>query len=272
MSGWIKLHRKTAESRVFLNEGLLKVWVWCLLKASHSKQWVDIKTGRGITEVEILPGQFIFGRHSAAKKLKMKADTVYSRMKKLEKMKNINMQNNTHYSIITIINWEVYQGEDEEIQHRNQHPNNTQTPTKHQPNNTYKNVKNVKNDKNVKIYSDEIKNFTTSYQEYVLTQFPKTAPKISDSLIEKCCDTIDKLIRLDDFSFGEVYETIQWASKDDFWSNQILSLSQLRKKSSKNGNTKFVNIYTSKQKRKLNPAEKRLQQNINVGMRWLNEK
>ncbi len=142
MDGWIKLHRQTIDSRVFVNDGLLKVWVWCLLKANHSQQWVDIKTGRGTTEVKVLPGQFVFGRKTAAKSLKMKPDTVYSRMKKLEKMENINMQNNTHYSIISIVNWSSYQNISSDSQQQSQHPTNTQIPTNQQPNNTDKNEEN----------------------------------------------------------------------------------------------------------------------------------
>jgi len=63
-------------SRVFQNEGLFKIWMWCLLKANHKGQWIIIKTGRGTTEVWIEPGQFIFGRLTAAKELKMKPSTV----------------------------------------------------------------------------------------------------------------------------------------------------------------------------------------------------
>jgi len=107
--GWVKLHRKLLKSQVFANDGLLKVWIWCLLKANHEKQWIPIKTGKGFTEVEILPGQFIFGRKAAASELRMKARTVYDRMLKLKKLQNIAIQPNSHYSLISIINWDGYQ-------------------------------------------------------------------------------------------------------------------------------------------------------------------
>ena len=119
----------------------------------------------------------------------------------------------------------------------------------------------------LKNYPDEIKNFTTSYQEYVLNEFPKIAPKIENSLIEKCCDAIDKLIRLDNFTFKEIFDSIQWASQDDFWKDQILSLAQLRKKAG-NGNKKFINMFTAYQKKdtkKLSAADQRLQSNIQAG-------
>lgn len=107
--GWVKLHRKLLSSRIFANEGYLKLWIWCLLKANHEKEWVSIKTGRGSTEVEVLPGQFIFGRKTAAKELRMKPRTVYDRMLKLENLQNLTIQPNSHYSIVSIINWDSYQ-------------------------------------------------------------------------------------------------------------------------------------------------------------------
>jgi hypothetical protein len=134
MSGWVKLHRKLIDSRVFANDGLLKVWVWCLLKASHEKEWFTIKTGRGTAEVDVIPGQFIFGRKTAAKELKMKERTVYDRILKLEKLQNIAIQPNTHYSIVSIINWDTYQDTKD--------ANPTANPTTNQqPTNTYKNDK-----------------------------------------------------------------------------------------------------------------------------------
>lgn len=110
MTTYIKLYRKTLDSRVFYNEGLLKVWIWCLLKASYKERWCTIKTGRGTTEIKLLPGQFVFGRKKAAKELRMSPSTVWKRIKKLKNMQNLNIESNTHYSIITIMNWDTYQG------------------------------------------------------------------------------------------------------------------------------------------------------------------
>lgn len=106
--GWIPLFRKSMESQVFQNEGLWKVWTWCMMKASHTEQWVPIKTGRGKTEVHILPGQFIFGRKTAAKELKMKPPTIQKRMLKLKNMRNCITQSHKHYSLVTLTNWEFY--------------------------------------------------------------------------------------------------------------------------------------------------------------------
>jgi hypothetical protein len=115
-----------------MNEGLWYVWCWCLMKSSYKERWKTITTGKGKTEVKILPGQFIFGRKTAAKELKMKESTVYDRMKKLEKCQNINIKTDTHYSIVTICNWNKYQPVENEEQQAIRHPSNTQaTPKQH---------------------------------------------------------------------------------------------------------------------------------------------
>jgi uncharacterized phage protein (TIGR02220 family) len=113
--GWVKLYRKSVGSQVFQNAGLWKAWSWCLMKANHAEAWVPVKTGRGSTEVHLMPGQFIFGRKTAAKELKMKEPTVQKRMLKLKSMGNLVSQSSRHYSVVTVANWEFYQGTEEKV-------------------------------------------------------------------------------------------------------------------------------------------------------------
>ena len=136
--GWIKLHRKSIYSQVFQNDGLWKVWTWCLMKANHEDNWVPIKTGRGMAEVFVKRGQFIFGRKTAAKALKMKPRTVHKRMLKLENMRNCALKSDTHYTVVTILNYELYQGSGKA-------EGTTQGTGKGQPRDTNKNDKNEKN-------------------------------------------------------------------------------------------------------------------------------
>ncbi len=110
--GWIKLYRKSIDSQVFQSEGLWKVWTWCLLKANHKAAYVPVKTGKGTTEVFLERGQFIFGRKTASKELRMKERTVYDRMLKLGKMENLVIKTNSHYSIISICNYNTYQSQE----------------------------------------------------------------------------------------------------------------------------------------------------------------
>lgn len=146
--GYVKIYRKLLDSRIWQNEGLLKVWLWCLLKATHEERWVSMKVGTGDTEVKLQPGQFIFGRKAASKELHIPRSTVWKRMLKLENMQNLNMQRNSKYSIINITNWDSYQGEKEK---RNSQKDKQGT-AREQPGNTNKNVKNVEHVENKEIY------------------------------------------------------------------------------------------------------------------------
>ncbi len=139
--GWIKLHRKSVHSQVFQSDGLWKVWTWCLMKANHEDIWMPVTTGKGTTELLVKRGQFVFGRKSAAKALKMDESTVYKRMMKLKNMGNCNIESNTHCSLVTILNYGLYQG----IPH--DEVTGKVTPKEH-PSNTNKNDKNEKKLKN----------------------------------------------------------------------------------------------------------------------------
>ena len=95
----------------------------------------DVMVGNQI--VNLKAGQFVFGRRKAALELNMAERTVYDKMKALQISQNIVMESNNKYSLVTIVNWEFYQGVEE-------YSNNKPT-TNQQQTNTNKNEKNVKN-------------------------------------------------------------------------------------------------------------------------------
>ena len=138
--GWIPLFRKLLDSQVFQSEGLLKVWIWCLLKVAYKARWVPVKINKTTTEVHLFAGQFIFGRKTAAKELKMKPSTAWKRMQKLENMQNLNIQSNRHYSVVTLANWKFYQGLLKKVTAKvtaREQPGNTNKKDKKEKNNKY---------------------------------------------------------------------------------------------------------------------------------------
>lgn len=146
MAGWIKLHRKIISDPVFQNEKLLKVWLYCLLKASHKKHESMV----GMQVVSLDPGEFVFGRKKAAIELNMKESTVWDRMKLLEKIGNIDIKSNNKFSVVNVVNWGKYQDREDEDQQQNQQQTDSKPTTNRQQTDTNKNVKNVKNVKNEK--------------------------------------------------------------------------------------------------------------------------
>jgi DNA-binding transcriptional regulator YhcF (GntR family) len=101
MKGYIKLHRKILDNGVFADAELLKVFVWCILKANATP---NIVFGR---KVDV--GQFITGRVSAAEELRLKPSTVYKRMQVLKKQGYISIDSNTKNSLITVLKYKSYQ-------------------------------------------------------------------------------------------------------------------------------------------------------------------
>ncbi len=104
MLGWIKLHRKILDNGIFTGDSdLLKIFVWCLLKASHKNHQV------GMHNVET--GQFITGRISASEQLNIKPSTVRNKLNQLQEKGYIELNATNKFTFITIKNWSTYQVE-----------------------------------------------------------------------------------------------------------------------------------------------------------------
>ena len=105
--GYIKLHRKILDNGIFENAELLKVFVWCILKANSEPAVVY---GR-----QVKAGQFVTGRVTAAEELRLAPSTVYDRLQRLKKMKYIKIDSNTKNSLVTVLKYKTYQGFDKTV-------------------------------------------------------------------------------------------------------------------------------------------------------------
>lgn len=113
MDGWIKLHRKIIDSQIFTDPDILRLWIYCLAKASYEERTVLFEK----QEVHLLPGEFITGRFSlhteynagVAPRKKIKETTLWNWLKKLEKYGNIDIKTTNKYSVVSIVKWSEYQ-------------------------------------------------------------------------------------------------------------------------------------------------------------------
>lgn len=121
---WIKLYRKILKSPIWENEKALKVWIWCLVKATHEERIQLV----GQQEVLLQKGQFVFGRKKASKELQMSESMVYRYMKVLEKLQMLNIKSNNKFSVVSIEKWEDYQDNKEIIDSK---INNKRTTNEH---------------------------------------------------------------------------------------------------------------------------------------------
>ncbi len=152
--GFISLHRRIVDSAVFASEKRLKVWIWLLLKASYTERFIPISVGRGQQVVKINRGQLIFGRFAAEEALNISGSTIYKILQWLETNEMITTESNSHYSLITINNYNAYQSPSLEKVTADDQPDDSQLMTNEQLSNTYNKEDKVKKVKELNISFD----------------------------------------------------------------------------------------------------------------------
>lgn len=95
MPGFAKLWRDYVDHEVFQDESLWRLFTWCLCSANYRPSTV-----RGV-RLEI--GEFVVGRVSSSKLLKMPEATFDRRLKRLETMGLISRKTNSMFTVVKII-------------------------------------------------------------------------------------------------------------------------------------------------------------------------
>jgi hypothetical protein len=158
--GYVKLWRKSLESPSFHNEKVWKFWSWCLMKASHK----ECKIMVGFQEIALEPGQFVFGRIKASEELRISQRSIRTCVVVLCKTGNMTIKTTNKFSIISIINWKVYQGTDDGIDHQTDKQTTNKRPTNDHKQEGTKNVKNkTLYGECVSLTSDEYKKLTDKH-------------------------------------------------------------------------------------------------------------
>ncbi len=129
MAGYIKLHRQLLDSMQFSDPNYLKVWIWILLKANHKSGRVFMKINKGMTEIKVGRGQFVFGRHKASDELCMSDSKIYRIIKKLEKEGAITLKSNNHYTLLTVCKYDSYNKMDDNTEQPSEQPSEQPTDT-----------------------------------------------------------------------------------------------------------------------------------------------
>lgn len=232
--GYIKLYRKITNSFVWANPNMLKLWMLCLMKASH-KERKFLFNGK---EIHVSSGEFVTGRDAIAKEFnegvmrdqQIVGRTLWRWMKKFEEEQMLSIKSTTKYSVISIKNWDEYQGSDQQVS--NNRPSTVQQVS------TNKNVKNDKNDKNVNSNNSR-KSDKRTYDEdsihYQLAtlffeEVKKNNPEARTPNFNTWSDDIRKMMELDGRKESQVRNMIQWSQENEFWKGIILSAKKLREK------------------------------------------
>lgn len=119
--GWIKIWRKINEDD-FCKGDVKKLgfWVWCLTKAVTEEG--DYPLGNRM--IHLKPGQFIFGRRKAAKETGISETTVSVYLNQLHELGHVCKHVYKHeYTIVEVLKWGYYQGQEKNYKHENKHEN-----------------------------------------------------------------------------------------------------------------------------------------------------
>ncbi len=215
--GWIKLYRQLLENPIVQKSYYCNLWIILLLKAAHKRSnfiWNNEKH-------TLQPGQIITGRKRLTNISGIPESTVERILTYLESEHQIEQHKTSRFRIITIKNWEKYQG----CEKANSKTDSKRTADGQQAD-TYKNDKNVKNDKK-KEYGPNSDEFRLS--KLLLDLILQRKPDYKKPNLQRWAVHINRMIRLDNRKVERITEVIRWCQRDDFWQDNVLMTDKLRK-------------------------------------------
>jgi hypothetical protein len=213
LAGYIKLYRKLLENPIMKKAYMLQLWVYCLLRANHEPG----RTHFGKDDIDVLPGQFVTGRFEISAALGEKPSTIYKRLNALSNTGFLNIKSNNKNSLITVINWNLYQAAEKE----SSTTGNNKVTTKEQQSSTNKNDKNDKK----YIYSSEHIRLAEKLKGSILSNNPNA--KTPEDLSKWAAD-FEKMMRIDKRTEQQIETVMEFSQKDQFWKSNILSAGKLR--------------------------------------------
>lgn len=145
--GFVALHRKLMDNPVWCDPNYLKLWLYCLFKASHKEHEQLV----GNQLIKLQRGQFITGREALADdmnrgvkpKQRLDALTWFRYLKNLEKWGMLNIKTTNKYSVVTVVNYDFYQSFGGGIEQQIEQQMNNKRTTNEQQMNTNNNVNNI---------------------------------------------------------------------------------------------------------------------------------
>lgn len=217
--GYVKIHRKLLNNPVVMKDiDHLAVWIYLLLNATHKEVSAMFRGEKIILK----PGQLITGSKSIADKLGINYVKVHRIISEFKSENQIEKQTSNKNSLITIVNWEMYQ--DNEKQNETQMKYNC---------NTTENKQECKECNN--IYSTtSIMNERESLFEFVERVFGRTLNPIENEHIASWKD--DEVTR---YAIGQAVLSnalsIKYIEKIlyEYKKNNILTLSQAQERDRK---------------------------------------
>ena len=165
MESYIKLYRKIRNTSVWCDSDKLKLWLYCLTEASyedrtilHENKKIDLKKGQFITGRNKLETDFNKGVKNSAK---ISGSTLVRWLELFEKCEMLHIEKTNKYSIVTVLNWDKYQQNEQQM-------NNSCTHIKK--------YKKYKKDKNIYLLLKDGTNFIVTEND--IQEWKNSFPKV----------------------------------------------------------------------------------------------
>lgn len=208
--GYIRLWRKFLDGGYIQNHKLCAFMLWSLLKANHQDGYVIVV---GLQRITLKPGQFVFGRKKAAEETGLSEQEIRTIIAFLKKIEFLTIKTTNKFSVISIINWPLYQAAYDINQPANQPTTNQQLTTNN-------------NNRTKDFLSDSIE---VRLSELLLEKILSRNPGHKKPNLQTWAKDIDLMIRLDKRTAEDIRRVIEWCQTDSFWQSNILSTAKLRK-------------------------------------------
>jgi len=176
--GYIKVWRKIIDAGWLKNHKLCAFWLWCLMEATH-REYDQIV---GCQNIHLMPGEFIFGRKVASDELNMSERSIRTLLDFLRKSGNVTIKTTNKFSIVTIVNWNTYQKEENTNDQQNDQPLTSNRPTTDHKQ-EYKNIRTKEKKIYIPLPFENIKLTQTEYDTSIVNLVSQQSKKHSSSIL-----------------------------------------------------------------------------------------
>lgn len=223
--GYVKDYRKLLDSDVWGMPPMYeRVWHYLTLTVNHHATTFSMNDG---SEIEIQPGQHLTSIRNICKAVAWREGvthkepnpkTIKTILSWFEKKNMITVSHgkgNRQYTLITLLNWGLYQSSSEE--------GNTKVTAEKQMTDINKNVKNKKPS------CPKFETCDLQSAKYLFSLIQNNNPTHKEPNFDKWANDFRLIRERDKRTLVEIKNLIDWSQNDDFWRGNILSPSTLRK-------------------------------------------
>jgi predicted transcriptional regulator len=234
MEGYIKDYRQELQSDIWKMPPLYhRVWQWLKYQVNHSPEripmrdgtFLNIERGQKLTSVRTIAENVAW--YEGYKYHEPNPKTISTILDWLVKNEMIQIERgkgNRQYTLITLINWDIYQSK--------QDKGNSKETVREHLTDINKNEKNEKNEKK------EEKTIRSKYKfepdhmelaEYLFQRIQDNYPEYKKPSMDSWANTFRLMIERDNRKYESIKNCIDWVQNHSFWYKNILSPDKLRK-------------------------------------------